>query len=177
MSSLNKVQLIGNLGTDPETRYTGSGAAVTSIRIATTEKWTDKNTGEKQEHTEWHSITLWNRLAEIAGEYLTKGSKVYVEGKLRTEKYTDKDGVERWTTKIVATQLIMLGGGTNDGGQQQGGGGQRQGSGQQRQGNNQSRGGQGGYGNQGGNRQGGNQTQRGGPPPEQDSFDDDDIPF
>jgi single-strand DNA-binding protein len=163
MSSLNKVQLIGNLGADPETRYTGSGAAVTNLRIATTERWTDKQSGEKQEHTEWHTIVLWNRLAEIAGEYLAKGSKVYIEGKLRTEKYTDKDGVERWTTKILGTQLIMLSSQQGDGGGQQ----------QQRQGN-------GGGRSQGGNQQRNNSqsTQRHqGPPPQQDAFDDDDIPF
>lgn len=110
MASLNKVQIIGNLGADPETRYTGSGDAVTNIRIACTESWTDKNSGEKRESTEWVSITFYRKLAEIAGKYLKKGSQVYVEGRLKTERYTDKNGVEKYSTKVEATEMKMLGG-------------------------------------------------------------------
>lgn len=107
---INKVILVGNLGADPETRHTQSGAAITSIRIATSESWKDKQTGEQQERTEWHRIKFFGRLAEIAGEYLRKGSQVYVEGSLRTDKYTDKDGIERYSTDIVANEMQMLGG-------------------------------------------------------------------
>jgi single-strand DNA-binding protein len=107
---INKVILVGNLGADPETRYTASGAAITSIRIATSESWTDKQSGEKQERTEWHSITFFGRLAEIAGEYLRKGSQVYVEGRLQTDKWQDKDGNDRFTTKVIANEMQMLGG-------------------------------------------------------------------
>lgn len=115
---VNKVILVGNLGADPETRYTAGGVAITNIRIATSESWKDKQTGEQQERTEWHRIVFFNRLAEIAGEYLKKGRQVYVEGKLKTEKYTDKDGIERWSTDIVANEMQMLGG--NPDGQQGG---------------------------------------------------------
>jgi single-strand DNA-binding protein len=107
---INKVILVGNLGADPETRYTASGAAITSIRIATSESWTDKTSGEKQERTEWHSITFFGKLAEIAGEYLRKGSQVYVEGRLQTDKWQDKDGNDRYTTKVIANDMQMLGG-------------------------------------------------------------------
>lgn len=106
-SSLNKVQLIGNLGQAPEVRMAGD-ASVASFSVATTERWTEKGSGEKREYTEWHRIEAWGKLAEIAGQYLRKGSQVYIEGSLRTEKYTDKDGIERYTTKIRATQLMML---------------------------------------------------------------------
>ena len=109
MASLNKVQIIGNLGRDPETRYMPSGDAMTSITVATTENWKDKNTGEKKEQTEWHRITFFGKLAEIAGQYLKKGSQVYVEGSLRTRKYTDKDGVEKYATDIKADTMQMLG--------------------------------------------------------------------
>jgi single-strand DNA-binding protein len=109
MASVNKVILIGNLGADPETRYLPSGDAVTNIRIATTETWKDKN-GEKQEHTEWHRVAFFGRLAEIAGEYLKKGSPVYVEGRLQTRKWQDKDGQERYTTEIRADRMQLLGG-------------------------------------------------------------------
>lgn len=109
MASVNKVILIGNLGADPETRYLPSGDAVTNIRIATTENWKDKN-GEKQEHTEWHRIAFFGRLAEIAGEYLKKGSPVYVEGRLQTRKWQDKEGQERYTTEIRADRMQLLGG-------------------------------------------------------------------
>jgi len=118
MASVNKVILLGNLGADPETRYTADGAAVTNIRIATTDKWKDKNSGEQREATEWHRIVFFNRMAEIAGEYLKKGSPVYVEGKLTTRKWTDKDGVERYTTEIRADSLQLLGSRPASGGQQ-----------------------------------------------------------
>lgn len=109
MASVNKVILIGNLGADPETRYSPDGAAITNIRMATTEKWKDKGSGEMREQTEWHRVVFFGRLAEIAGEYLKKGSPVYVEGRLRTRKWTDKDGNERYTTEIVADNMQMLG--------------------------------------------------------------------
>lgn len=108
MASVNKVILIGNLGKDPETRYMPNGDAVTNITLATTESWKDKN-GEKQEKTEWHRVTFYRKLAEIAGEYLKKGRSVYVEGRLETRKWTDKAGVERYTTDIIATDMKMLG--------------------------------------------------------------------
>lgn len=109
MSSLNKVMLIGHLGKDPEVRYTQSGAAVCSFSLATSESFKDKS-GEKQERTEWHNVTMWNKLAEIAGEYLKKGSLVYIEGKLQTDKYQDKDGNDRYTTKVIGDRMQMLGG-------------------------------------------------------------------
>ena len=105
---INKVILVGNLGADPETRYMPNGNAVTSIRIATSESWKDKQTGEQQERTEWHRVEFFARLAEIAGEYLKKGSQVYIEGKLRTDEY-EKEGVKRWSTKIIADEMQMLG--------------------------------------------------------------------
>ncbi len=105
---VNKVILVGNLGADPETRYTANGAAITSIRIATSESWKDKTTGEQQERTEWHRIKFFGKLAEIAGEYLKKGSQVYVEGKLRTDEY-EKDGVKRYSTDVIADEMQMLG--------------------------------------------------------------------
>jgi single-strand DNA-binding protein len=108
MASVNKVILIGNLGADPETRYLPSGDAVTNIRIATTEAWKDKG-GEKQEHTEWHRIAFFGKQAEIAGEYLKKGSPVYVEGRIRTRKWQDKDGQDRYSTEIVADRMQLLG--------------------------------------------------------------------
>lgn len=161
---VNKVILVGNLGADPETRYTPSGTAITSIRIATSESWKDKQTGEQQERTEWHRVDFFGRLAEIAGEYLKKGRQVYVEGRLRTDEY-EKDGVKRYSTKIVADEMQMLGGREGGGGE---GGGYSGG---------------GGYG-------GGAQRERGparGPqsapprsapaPMPNDSFEDDEIPF
>jgi single-strand DNA-binding protein len=105
---INKVILIGNLGADPEARFMPSGGAVTNIRMATSETWKDKQTGENQERTEWHNVVFFNRLAEIAGEYLHKGSKVYVEGSLRTRKWQDKNGQDRYTTEIVANEMQML---------------------------------------------------------------------
>jgi single-strand DNA-binding protein len=109
MASVNKVIIIGNLGADPETRYLPSGDAVTNIRVATTEKYKDKQTGEAREATEWHNINFFGKLAEISGQYLKKGSQVYVEGSLRTRKYTDKAGVEKYATDIRADSMKMLG--------------------------------------------------------------------
>jgi len=105
---INKVILIGNLGADPETRYMPSGGAVTNVRLATSEQWKDKQTGQPQERTEWHRVVFFNRLGEIAGEYLRKGSKVYVEGSLRTRKWQGQDGQDRYTTEIVASEMQML---------------------------------------------------------------------
>ena len=105
---INKVIIVGNCGQDPETRYLPSGGAVTNISIATSESWKDKNTGEQQERTEWHRVVFFNRLGEIAGEYLKKGSKVYVEGSLRTRKWQGQDGADRYTTEIVASEMQML---------------------------------------------------------------------
>ena len=105
---INKVILIGNLGKDPETRYMPNGGAVTNITVATSETWKDKQSGQAQERTEWHNVVFFNRLAEIAGEYLKKGSKVYLEGSLRTRKWQDKSGADRYTTEIVASEMQML---------------------------------------------------------------------
>ena len=167
---INKVILVGNLGADPETRYTTSGGAVTNIRIATSEQWRDKQTGENQERTEWHRVVLFGKLGEIAGEYLKKGRQVYIEGSLRTNKYTDKDGVERYTTDIVANEMQMLGG--------MGGGGGEGGY---------SRGGDEGGGARGGGYARGERSSAARPPrqdapapaapPVADPFEDDDIPF
>src|SRR5262245_32370060 len=107
---VNKVIIVGTLGKDPETRYMPSGSAVTNLRLATNEQWKDKQTGEQQERTEWHSVAMFGRLAEIAAEYLRKGSQVYIEGKLRTRKWQDKEGKDRYTTEIVADEMQMLGG-------------------------------------------------------------------
>ena len=172
---INKVILVGNLGADPETRYTAGGSAITNIRLATSENWKDKQTGENQERTEWHRVTLFGRLGEIAGEYLKKGRQVYIEGSLRTNKYTDKEGVERFSTDIVANEMQMLGGGGEGGGS--GGGGF-----------NRDRGERSGGGGRGGDEGGyeraparGPQSapsrQSAPPPSRNDSFEDDDIPF
>ncbi len=107
---VNKVIVVGNLGQDPETRYMPSGSAVTNLRIATNESWKDKQTGEQKDRTEWHSVAMFGRLAEISAEYLRKGSQVYIEGKLRTRKWQDKDGNDRYTTEIIADEMQMLGG-------------------------------------------------------------------
>lgn len=156
---INKVILVGNLGNDPETRYLESGAAVTTISIATSESWKDKN-GEQQERTEWHRVKFWNRLAEVAGEYLKKGSQVYIEGKLQTQKYTDKNGVEKFSTDIIAHEMQMLGSKPQGGDR----GGDRPQSG--------------GYGSQGGQRSGGSSKPDPMPPSRNDDpFPDDDIPF
>jgi single-strand DNA-binding protein len=154
---VNKVILVGNLGADPEMRHTGGGTAVTTLNLATSESWTDKQSGEKVEKTEWHRVKLFGRLAEIAGDYLKKGRQVYIEGSLRTDKYTGKDGIERYSTDIIASEMQMLGG--NEGGG--GGGGQRQG------GSN--------YGQSRGNDDQG--ASRSSPPPADNGFADDEIPF
>lgn len=164
---INKVILVGNLGNDPEVRYSQSGSAITTISVATTENWKDKN-GEQQERTEWHRVKFFGRLAEIAGEYLKKGRQVYIEGSLRTEKYTDKSGVEKYSTDIIANEMQMLGSGMGGGEgsdrpqRSAGGGGASRGS----------------YSG-GGDRSGG--ASRGGnsPPPSRNDepFPDDDIPF
>ena len=114
---VNKVILVGNLGADPEVRYMPSGGAVTNISIATSEQWTDKTSGQKQERTEWHRVTLFNRMGEIAGEYLKKGSQVYIEGSIRTDKYQDKTtGEDRYSTQIIARDMQLLGGRGEGGG-------------------------------------------------------------
>ena len=110
MASVNKVILVGNLGADPETRYMPNGDAVANIRLATTESWKDKSSGEKKEITEWHRVVFYRKLAEIVGQYLKKGSSVYIEGRIRTRKWQDKEGQERYTTEIEATEMQMLGG-------------------------------------------------------------------
>jgi single-strand DNA-binding protein len=148
---INKVIIVGNLGQDPETRYMPSGAAVTNFTVATNESWKDKQTGEQKERTEWHRVAMFNRLAEIAAEYLRKGSQVYIEGKLRTRKWQGQDGQDRYTTEIIADEMQMLGGRGGAGGGSFGGGG-------------------GGAPQQGGG--GGNAPPQPGP----DDFDDD-IPF
>ncbi|WP_333613050.1 single-stranded DNA-binding protein [Psychrobacter sp.] len=152
MRGVNKVIIIGNLGADPEARQFSNGGSVTNISVATSEQWTDKQSGEKREATEWHRISLFNRLGEIAAQYLRKGSKVYIEGSLRTRKYQDPNGQDRYITEIRAEQMQMLDGAT--GGSNDGGGfGGAQGSNQYQN--------QGGYGNQGGGFAGQNQNQGG----------------
>lgn len=134
MASVNKVIILGNLGRDPETRYTTGGDAVTNLNIATSEQWKDKS-GEKQERTEWHRVVLFGRQAEIASEYLKKGRSVYIEGRLQTRKYTDKDGVEKYSTEIVADRMQLIGGAREGGGEADfgappaSGGGRREGGG------------------------------------------------
>jgi single-strand DNA-binding protein len=149
---INKVILVGNLGQDPETRYMPSGGAVTNFTLATNESWKDKQSGEQKERTEWHRVAMFNRLAEVAAEYLRKGSQVYVEGKLRTRKWQDRDGNDRYTTEVIADEMQMLGG--RGGSFESGGGSSGAASG------------------------GGAQGSSGGPPnpPPADDFDDD-IPF
>lgn len=156
---INKVIVVGNLGNDPDTRYMPSGGAVTNISIATSESWKDKQSGEQKERTEWHKVAMFGRLAEIAAEYLRKGSQVYIEGKLRTRKWQDRDGNDRYTTEIIADEMQMLGGrGGAGGGAGSGGGNFGAGGGQQ---------------SSGGGQQGGNN-----PPPQSSPDDfDDDIPF
>lgn len=177
MSSINKVFVLGNLGRDPEVKYTPSGAAVCTLRIATSRSWKDKNSGEKVEETEWHSVVLYDRLAEVAGQYLKKGKSVHIEGRLKTRKWTDKDSIERYVTEIIASEMTMIGG--RDSGDE--------------------------AGSQRGGQQGQSQGQRSAPPPQQrgqapapapsayqggrssasgrvpaaagNGFDDDDIPF
>ena len=155
MASVNKVIIVGNLGKDPEVRYTPSGSAVCNLSLATTRNWKSRESGERQEETEWHRVVFFNRLAEIAAEYLKKGSKVYVEGALRTRKWQDKEGKDQYTTEIVANDMQMLGG--------RGGGG----GGESREPYNQG-GGDGGFGGGSGGGSG-----AGSDP----GFQDDDIPF
>jgi single-strand DNA-binding protein len=160
---INKVILVGNLGADPETRYTANGGAITSIKVATSESWKDKQTGEMQERTEWHRVKFFGRLAEIAGEYLRKGRQVYIEGSIRTDKFTDKEGNDRYFTDIIASEMQMLGGNPGEGGGgARSGGGDRSGGGE--------RGPRGG----GDNDRGPSQSRQA--PPAED-FSDDDIPF
>ena len=109
MASVNKVILIGNLGRDPEVRYAASGSAICNLTLATSRQWKDRNTGERQEETEWHRVVLYDRLAEVAGEYLKKGSSCYIEGRLRTRKWQDRDGLDRYTTEIIADSMQLLG--------------------------------------------------------------------
>jgi single-strand DNA-binding protein len=162
---VNKVILIGNLGQDPEVRYMPNGGAVCNLTVATSETWKDKNTGEMQEKTEWHRVVMFRRLAEIAGEYLKKGSKVYLEGKLQTRKWQDQQGQDRYTTEVVADEMQML--------DSRGAGGSADFGGGQRAGNQ--------Y--QGGSQQGGGQSRpqqapaQSAPPPMDDGGFEDDIPF
>jgi len=151
---VNKVIIVGNLGQDPETRYMPSGSAVTNFTVATNESWKDKQTGEQKDRTEWHRVAMFNRLAEIAAEYLRKGSQVYIEGKLRTRKWQGQDGNDRYTTEIIADEMQMLGGRGGSGGGGSFGGGSQGGS-------------------QGGGKGGGGSAP---PQPGPDDFDDD-IPF
>ncbi|MBA3998767.1 MAG: single-stranded DNA-binding protein [Candidatus Accumulibacter sp.] len=165
MASVNKVILVGNLGADPETRYMPNGDAVANVRLATTESWKDKASGEKREITEWHRVVFYRKLAEIVGQYLKKGSAVYVEGRIRTRKWQDKEGQERYTTEIEASEMQMLGGRSGAGG---GGGGGFSGGEAEYGGSMPSSGGGGGGGGQ-----------RSAPAKKAPSFDDmdDDIPF
>jgi single-strand DNA-binding protein len=138
---INKVILVGNLGADPDVRFTSSGAAICRLSVATSETWVDKQSGEKQERTEWHRVVAFGKLGEICGEYLAKGRQVYVEGALRTENYTDKQGVDRWSTEVIAVEVQFLGGeqhagggsgrstGSHGGGRSSGGGGRSSGGG------------------------------------------------
>ena len=126
MASINKVMLIGNLGRDPEMRYMPSGSAVCNIVVATSRNWKDKTSGDKVEETEWHRVALFDRLAEIAGEYLKKGRPVYIEGRLKTRKWTDKEGKDNYTTEVIAENMQLLGGREGEGGG--GGGGRSQGA-------------------------------------------------
>jgi len=116
MASVNKVIVLGNLGRDPEVRYTPSGSAVCNLRIATTRNWKNKDSGERMEETEWHSVVLYDRQAEVAGEYLKKGRSVYIEGRLKTRKWQDKDGMDRYTTEIIGDSMQLLGGRDTGGG-------------------------------------------------------------
>lgn len=158
---VNKVILVGNLGADPETRYTANGGAITNIRLATSEAWKDKQTGENQERTEWHRVVLFGKLGEIAGEYLKKGRQVYIEGSLRTNKYTDKEGVERYSTDIVANEMQMLGGAA--------GGGEGGGAGYSRD--------RGEHAERAPAREQQKAPRQPSTPPPSDHFEDDDIPF
>ena len=160
---INKVILVGNLGNDPEVRYANNGNAIANISVATTDSWKDKNTGEQQEKTEWHRVVMFNRLGEIAGEYLKKGSQVYIEGKLQTRKWQDKDGQDKYTTEIVANEMQMLGG--RGGGSDMSGGGAYQAPSQSQQAPRQQN-----------NQQGQQNNQQPSSPQPSNDFDDD-IPF
>jgi single-strand DNA-binding protein len=162
---INKVILVGNLGGDPETRYTANGAAITNITVATSESWRDKQTGENQERTEWHRVVFFNRLAEIAGEYLRKGRQVYIEGSLRTRKWQDQSGQDRWTTEIVANEMQMLGNRGDDTGSRSSSGFRDQQAAPARQQASQQAPAQ------------QPQQQQASNPPAEDGFTDDDIPF
>lgn len=159
---INKVILVGNLGNDPDVKYTQAGAPITTISVATTDAWKDKNTGQMQERTEWHKVKFFGRLAEIAAEYLKKGRQVYIEGSLRTDKYTGKDGIEKYFTEVIANEMQMLGG---MGGGEGGGGGGGYARGNDRGG---AQGGQGG---------GQERQQPSRQAPADNGFPDDDIPF
>lgn len=174
---INKVILVGNLGNDPDVKYSQGGSAITTISVATTEAWKDKQTGQQQERTEWHRVKFFGRLAEIAGEYLKKGRQVYIEGSLRTDKYTGKDGVERYTTDIIASEMQMLGGGGEGG--QRGGGDDQRGGGDFQRGGGERGGGDYARGPRGSSGQGQGQGRGAAPPPPpmDDGFNDDDIPF
>lgn len=160
MASVNKVILVGHLGKDPETRYMPNGDAITNATLATSESWKDKHTGEKKEQTEWHRLVFYRKLAEIAGQYLRKGSLIYIEGSLKTRKWQDKDGQDRYTTEITVNEMTMLGGRGDAGGGQSSGEPQQRQQQQRQQGN------------------GGGQQQRQSAPQSR-GFDDfeDDIPF
>jgi len=166
MASVNKVILVGNLGRDPETRYATSGAAICNITVATSRQWKDKASGEKKEETEWHRVVFYDRLAEIAGEYLKKGRPVYVEGRLKTRKWQDKEGQDRYTTEIIAEEMQLLG--SREGG---GGGGGGGGAGASPSGDVE-------FGSAGGGapKSGAGAKSGGGAKPKTDDFDDD-IPF
>lgn len=164
MASLNKAILIGNLGADPEVRYTQGGSVVANFRIATSEQWTDKNSGDRQERTEWHRIVVWGKQAETCGEYLRKGRSVYVEGRIQTREWEDRDGNKRYTTEVVADRVLFLGS-RGDGGGGGGGGGYSGG---------------GSYGGGGGGRapaRGGDGGGYEGPSNEPPPLEDSDIPF
>ena len=163
---INKVILVGNLGNDPDVKATQGGTTITTISVATSEQWKDKQTGQAQERTEWHRVKFFGRLAEIAGDYLRKGSQVYIEGSLRTDKYTDKNGVERYSTDIIANEMQMLGGNEGGGGggsRSQSGGGQRQGGGN--------------YGGSSRDNDDRGAPSRSAPAPAVSGFADDEIPF
>ena len=162
MRGVNKVIIIGNLGADPETRQFNNGGSVTNISVATSEQWTDKQSGEKREATEWHRISLFNRLAEISAQYLRKGSKVYIEGSLRTRKYQDQSGQDRYITEIRAEQLQMLDGQSNNGQQNNQNGGFNQGGQQNNQNSGFNQGGQQNNQNSGFNQGGQQNNQNGG---------------
>lgn len=160
---VNKVILVGNLGADPEVKYTAGGTAIGTLSVATSESWKDKQTGEQQERTEWHRVKMFGRLAEIAGEYLKKGRQVYIEGSIRTDKYTDKEGIQRYSTDIIANEMQMLGGNEGGGG---GGGNSNRDRGDDRPARGAARG-----------PQSAPERQNAPAPSRNDSFEDDDIPF